>query len=181
MLEEKKYPTCAERVRDVCESRLEDIRLMLDPTEDDYELGDDGTLDTVILVGEEEFRFDSSNFDEDSPKTEQAYFMFSDDIRETLQNRFNEYGLSFEYVPRGTFNNQELGFVCFLISWGGPSEEIRFFCDEQRMPYKVEFWFLDWGDGASLDITDRPETRLLIDQLGFYDWLQDDQKFWSTE
>ena len=161
--------------------RLEDIRLMLDPTEDDYELGDDGTLDTVIVVGDEEFRFDSSDFDDDSPKTEQAYSMFSDDIEETLRCRFDEFALSFEYVPRRTFNNQKRAYVSYLISWGGPSEEIRFFCDEQRTPYKVEFWFLDWGDGASLDITDRPETRRLIDQLGFYDWLQDDQKFWSIE
>tara|TARA_R100000664_G_C2739097_1_gene127885 strand:- start:115 stop:660 length:546 start_codon:yes stop_codon:yes gene_type:complete len=181
VLEEKKYPTCAERVREACESRLEDIRIMLNPTEDDYELGDDGTLDTVILVGEEEFRFDSSNFDNDTPKTEQAYAMFADDIEDTLRDRFSEYGLSFDYVPRETFNDQEFGFARFQISLGGPQEEIRFFCDAERMPYKVEFWFLDWGDGASLNITDRPETRLLIDQLGFYDWLQDDQKFWSTE
>ena len=181
MREQNKYPSCADRVWEACESRLEDIRLMLDPSEDDYRLGDDGSLDTVIVVGEEECRFDSSDFDEDTPKTEQAYVMFSDDIEEALRRRFDEFALSFEYVPRGTFDNQKRGYVSYLISWGGPSEEIRFFCDEQRMPYKVEFWFLDWGDGASLDITKRPETQLLIDQLGFYDWLQDDQKFWSTE
>jgi len=179
MLEEKKYPSCADRVQEACESRLEDIRLMLDPTEDDYRLGDDGSLDTVIVVGEEEFRFDSSNFDNDTPKTEQAYAMFADDIEETLRDRFNEYGLCFDYVPRWAFNDQKLGFVRFQLSLGGPQEEIRFFCDEQRIPYRVEFWFLDWGDGACIDITDRSETDLLIDRLGFYDWLYDDQEFWS--
>ena len=154
MREQKKELSCADRVWEACESRLEDIRLMLDPTEDDYRLGDDGSLDTVIVVGEEEFRFDSSNFDNDTPKTEQAYAMFADDIEETLRDRFNEYGLSFDYVPRWAFN-------------------------DQRIPYRVEFWFLDWGDGASVDITGRSETELLIDRLGFYDWLYDDQEFWS--
>ena len=100
MHEQKKNPSCADRVWEACESRLEDIRLMLDPTEDDYKLGDDGSLDTVIVVGEEEFRFDSSNFDDDTPKTEQAYAMFADDIKETLRDRFHEYGLAFDYATR---------------------------------------------------------------------------------
>jgi hypothetical protein len=180
MHEQKKDPSCADRVREACESRLADIRLMLDPTEDDYRLGDDGSLDTVIVVGEEEFRFDSSNFDNDTPKTEQAYSMFADDIEETLRDRFHEYGLAFDYVPRWTFNDQELGFARFQLSCGGPQEEIRFFCDEQRSPYRVEFWFLDWGDGACIDITGRPETDLLIDRLGFDDWLYDDREFWAS-
>tara|TARA_R100000655_G_scaffold81765_1_gene121240 strand:- start:503 stop:1045 length:543 start_codon:yes stop_codon:yes gene_type:complete len=179
MREQKKTPSCADRVREACESRLEDIRLMLDPTRDDYKLGDDGSLDTVIVVGEEEFRFDSSNFDNDTPKTEQAYAMFADDIEETLRRSFDNYALSFDYVPRGLFNDQKLGFARYQISFGGPQEEIRFFCDEQRTPYRVEFWFLDWGDGACIDITGRSETDLLIDRLGFYDWLYGDQEFWS--
>ena len=38
MREQNKYPSCADRVQEACESRLADIRLMLDPTQDDYRL-----------------------------------------------------------------------------------------------------------------------------------------------
>lgn len=62
---------------------------------------------------------------------------------------FNDYGLSFDYVPSGTFNDQEEGYFRYQISWGGPSEEFRFFCDADKALHRIEFWFLDWFDGAS--------------------------------
>ena len=33
------------------------------------------------------------------------------------------------------------------FSWGGPSDELRIYHD------RVEYWFLDWFDGASIDVT----------------------------
>jgi len=82
-----------------------------------------------------------------------------------------EYGLSFDYVEKGTFNNQSKGYFRYQISWGGPSEEIRFYCSETEhfendkseygyndIPvecfadvglYQIEFWYLDWYDGAA--------------------------------
>jgi hypothetical protein len=62
-----------------------------------------------------------------------------------------EYGLSFDYVAPGTFEDQEHGYFRYQISWGGPSEEFRFYCDMDLKPYKVEFWFLDWFDGAKVN------------------------------
>ena len=61
---------------------------------------------------------------------------------------FNEYGLSFDYVSAGTFNDQGQGYFRYQISYGGPSEEFRFYCDPDLECYKIEFWFLDWVDGA---------------------------------
>jgi len=64
-----------------------------------------------------------------------------------------EYGLSFDYVAPGTFADQDEGYWRYQISWGGPSEEIRFYSSSPTSnPYKVEFWFLDWGDGAKKHI-----------------------------
>jgi hypothetical protein len=57
----------------------------------------------------------------------------------------NEYGLSFDYTPA---EDGEPGYFVYLISWGGPSEEFRFYVDLDMIPYKVEFWFKDWFDGA---------------------------------
>ncbi len=69
--------------------------------------------------------------------------------------RWEEYGLSFDYAPAGTFNGQRVGFFRFLISWGGPSEEIRFYCDPQFNLQRADFWFMDWFDGAKSRLTGR--------------------------
>ena len=61
-----------------------------------------------------------------------------------------EYGLSFDYVAPGTFSDQKRGFFCYQLSYGGPQEEFRFFTDENLNPIRIEFWFLDWFDGARI-------------------------------
>ena len=76
-------------------------------------------------------------------------------IEEGVENigTFNEYGLCFDYVPSDTFQDQEQGYFRYQISYGGPSEEFRFYCDPDLTCYKIEFWYLDWFDGASIDLT----------------------------
>lgn len=61
---------------------------------------------------------------------------------------FNEYGLAFDYVSKGTFNDQKEGYFRYQLSWGGPSDEFRFYTDAQLNLSRVEYWFLDWFDGA---------------------------------
>jgi len=65
---------------------------------------------------------------------------------------FNEYGLCFDYVAPGTFDDQEQGYFRYQLSWGGPSDEFRFFVNPDLSVHTIEYWFLDWGDGASLDL-----------------------------
>ena len=64
-----------------------------------------------------------------------------------------EYGLCFDYVPKGTFRDQKIGYFRYQLSWGGPSDEFRFYCDETFEPYRIEYWFLDWFDGAKKTLT----------------------------
>lgn len=59
-----------------------------------------------------------------------------------------EYGLGFDYVAPGTFQGQRRGYWRWQFSWGGPSDELRFFCDEGMRLTRAEYWFLDWFDGA---------------------------------
>ena len=62
----------------------------------------------------------------------------------------NEYGLAFDYVAPGTFKDQEEGYFRYQLSWGGPSDEFRFYTSwPEHNCYRIEYVFLDWFDGAT--------------------------------
>ncbi len=67
---------------------------------------------------------------------------------EEAYEEFYEYGLSFDYVATRTFKGQTEGYFRYQISWGGPSEEFRFFVGYDHSLIRCEFWYLDWFDGA---------------------------------
>jgi hypothetical protein len=166
--------TCEERVEQHMASRLEELRLMLNPTEDDAVYGRSDEFS--IAIGDEYEYFPGSSHSGETPA--EIFNEYEDEIRDELRERFYEYALSFDVVHA---ENPGESYVRYQISTGGPGEEIRFFCGFNRIPYKVEFWFLDWFDGASRDCTHHLEIDLLIDALGFHDWLADDDDFWSDE
>lgn len=62
--------------------------------------------------------------------------------------RFEEYGLGADYVAKGTFQDQKRGYLRWQLSWGGPAVEFRFYMDENLDAMEIEYWFLDWNDGA---------------------------------
>ena len=68
------------------------------------------------------------------------------DIR-TLYNAENQetesYGLSIDFVSAGTFDDQRKPYARYQLSWGGPAEEFRLY-----QSGRIEFWYLDWYDGA---------------------------------
>lgn len=64
-----------------------------------------------------------------------------------------EYGLSFEYVAPFTFNDQPIAFFRYMFSTGGPQEELRYFVNPDFSCYKIEFWYLNWFDGAKIILT----------------------------
>jgi len=61
----------------------------------------------------------------------------------------NESGLCFDRVEAGTFKDQRAGYWRWQLSWGGPSEEFRLFDNGD-----LEYWYLDWFDGACVKVTD---------------------------
>ena len=79
----------------------------------------------------------------------------------------NEYGLGIDYVQAGTFEDQEEGYIRWQLSWGGPSDEFRFYCVRDRLgnrkPYKIEYWFLDWFDGAKKLILKGPDWDTILE------------------
>ena len=66
---------------------------------------------------------------------------------------FEEYGLCADYVAPGTFSDQKRGYFRWQLSWGGPSDEFRFYMDENLKAIEIEYWFLDWFDGACINLT----------------------------
>ena len=72
--------------------------------------------------------------------------------QEDLKNPEFE-GLSFDYVEPHTFDNQPEGYWRWQFSWGGPSDELRGFVNEHGELHRVEYWYMDWFDGAKLDVT----------------------------
>ena len=82
---------------------------------------------------------------------------------------FHEYGLCFDYVPPGTFNDQREGYWRYQISWGGPSEEFRFYSSSPRhFPYRITFVFLDWFDGYERKLMGDDE-KLLNEIWGWFE------------
>lgn len=73
--------------------------------------------------------------------------MHVEGVEEYEDERY-DYGLSFDYVAAHTFDDQPEGYWRYQLSWGGPSDELRFYRDGS-----AQYWFMDWFDGASLDVT----------------------------
>ena len=75
-----------------------------------------------------------------------------------------EYGLSADYVAPETFGEEQTeGYFRWQLSWGGPSDEFRFYVSPSKWgytPHNVEYWFLDWWDGAHKTLTGDDLTEL---------------------
>ena len=80
-----------------------------------------------------------------------------EELADTKHGKF----LSYDYVKANTFANDRgehphEGYWRYQMSWGGPSDEIRFYDSN-----KITYAYLDWFDGAEIDIKGEP----VIDKL----------------
>lgn len=81
---------------------------------------------------------------------------------------FNEYGLSFDFVAPDTFGQKD-GYWRYQISWGGPSDEFRFYPVRGAVigEYnnvnldRVTYCFMDWFDGYNRKLTGKDEALML--------------------
>lgn len=72
----------------------------------------------------------------------------------------HEYGLSFDYVAPQTFADQKEAYFRYQLSWGGPGDEFRFFVNPDLSCHRIEYWFLDWFDGAHRVLSGEAETLM---------------------
>jgi len=61
-------------------------------------------------------------------------------------------GLCFDYVDPHTWDDQPEGYWRWQFSWGGPGDELRGYVNENKELHRLEYWFLDWFDGAKLPV-----------------------------
>ena len=131
--------TCEERISENLNGRIDDLRLLWAgycgescPNCDDGEIeSENGEWVECLICG------GSGIAPEDVPDLGHIY----------------DYGLSFDYVPPNTFEDQNEGYFRYQLSYGGPQDEFRIYCqfnpiDRSVHIYKIEYWFLDWVDGA---------------------------------
>jgi hypothetical protein len=80
---------------------------------------------------------------------------------------FYDYGLCFDFVEDNEIDNQLGGYFRYQLSWGGPSDEFRFFTDEDFVPYHIEYWYLNWFDGAKSNVFGE-DKELMLEIFEFF-------------
>ena len=78
---------------------------------------------------------------------------------ENSYEALNEFGLSIDYIEPNTFEDQKNGYIRYQLSYGGPSDELRFYIDDNKELYKCDYAYLDWFDGAVIDVTEEENIK----------------------
>lgn len=150
-----------DNVRDTLNMYLNPDCLTIEELLSDSDMDSD-TLDQIKEEKEENNLSDNDNFS-----------MFSgflqDDIREQYIERFIQYGLSFDYVELD--KDTERDYFRYQLSYGGPSEEIRFYDNGA-----IEYVFLDWFCGIGFNVTNDGVFKQVRDWFKELDVLNFEQK-----
>ena len=84
---------------------------------------------------------------------EEDYKNFKDEgDYESLYDYVNQTALSFDKVHKNSKENIDRSYYRLQISWGGPSTEFRAYLNADHDIDYIEYWYLDWFDGASINI-----------------------------
>ncbi len=164
MEETEKQRTCEERIAEHLESRMEDMRRFNGETRADE------SCDTLYKAANPKRDGDSLCND----CTDMAHPAVRDDDGDPIEygdrparcgdcgkewpdedgnlmdlGPLNEYGLSLDWVASDDRKREP--FVRWQLSWGGPSDEFRFYLTagpHGATCHRVEYKFMDWFDGA---------------------------------
>ena len=136
---------CDTRIAEHLQGRLDDLRVLYDIS--DQYLYIDRVAESYVLKYHD-MEIDTLDGEDLQPISE-LFSHHEDSIQEQVMEARSEYGLSIDYVPHDGEFNDGAGYLRYQLSWGGPSDEFRFFLDADQDCYRVEYWFLDWFDGAS--------------------------------
>ena len=83
---------------------------------------------------------------------EEDYKNFKDEGDfESLFDYANQTALSFDKVEKYTHRNKR-SYYRLQLSWGGPSTEFRAYLNADHDIDFIEYWYLDWFDGACINI-----------------------------
>ena len=91
--------------------------------------------------------------------------------REQAYRGLNEYGLTLDFVPAHTYEDQAEGYLRYQLSTGGPGDEFRYYLTAELGIYRIVYVFLDWGDGAKIIL--RPDSKAHTIMTALYqDWAE---------
>ena len=121
--------------------RISAITSLLSPSVYDFTFTEKEGQVTAELLGRE-FAF----YRDDYPTNEDWFSDNLPDISDDLIGALCEYGLEF------TFDDEEQCYR-YVISTGGPHEEIRFYVDKDKDLINAKFVYLDWGDRIDLNLS----------------------------
>ena len=73
---------------------------------------------------------------------------------ESLMDYANQNSLDFSYVEPNTFKKQSEGYWRWQLSWGGPSDEFRYYHHDgdKKKIKSMEYSYMDWFDGATVPV-----------------------------
>ena len=95
-----------------------------------------------------------------------------DDAIDAAYNKLDHMALDpqtpLEYIPSDTYDAQDEGFIRWHLSWGGPEDQFRFFIDEHGGITDIEYHFMDWFDGAVINVNMTGYHAELLDRV--FDW-----------
>ena len=129
------------------------------------ELLSDSDIDSDILDQIKEEKEENNLSDNDNFSMLSGFLQ--DDIREQYIERFNQYGLSFDYVEL----DKDQDYFRYQLSYGGPSDEIRFYDNGA-----IEYVFLDWFCGVGFNVTNDEVFKQLREWFKELDMLDFEQK-----
>jgi len=86
------------------------------------------------------------------------YFHEYDDIFDYV----NQTALSWNYVEG---EGREAGYYRLQLSWGGPSDEFRIYINQDKEIDIIEYWYMDWFDGAHVLVPKDSESWNICDQF----------------
>ena len=94
---------------------------------------------------EQDYKNAQDYFNQPEPEENDEYECYEDFI-----DYVHQTALCWDYVEKGTFDGQERGYFRLQLSWGGPGDEFRIYVDYDKSIDYIEYWYLDWYDGASV-------------------------------
>jgi hypothetical protein len=86
------------------------------------------------------------------------YFHEYDDLFDYV----NQTALSWDYVEG---EGKEAGYYRLQLSWGGPSDEFRIYINQDKEIDIIEYWYMDWFDGAHVLVPKDSESWNICDQF----------------
>jgi hypothetical protein len=160
--------TLEQKGRDSLDNVRKTLNMYLNPDSLTIEeLLSDSDMYSDILDQIKEEKAENNLSDDDNFNELSTYLQ--DDIREQYQERLNSYGLSFDYVELDKDTEQD--YFRYQLSYGGPSEEIRFYDDGA-----IEYVYLDWFCGVGFDVTNDGIFKQVRDWFKELDVLNFEQK-----